>query len=88
MKIYAAALGMELDSRASSLEPTEEPKGLVLKIDAIAPLPMALRCTLEPRDLRTLGRMALRPKVALRLLRMIFQSPSGASGSSPPGRLL
>jgi hypothetical protein len=86
MKIYAAALGMELDSRASSLEPTEEPKGLVLKINAIAPLPMALVCTLEPRDLRTLGRMALRPKVAVRLLHMIISSFFVASNSSSPGR--
>jgi hypothetical protein len=77
MKIYSTSLGMELDSHPSSLSPTGQDGGLVLKIDSTAPLPMEFVCTLEPRDLRTLGRMALRPRVMARLLRMSFR-PSGA----------
>ena len=69
MKIYSAALGMTLTSHISELSPGDEPHLLKMTIEATEPLPMQFACRIEPSDIRTLARMALRPTTMLRIMR-------------------
>ncbi len=77
MKVNSTGLGKTtLISHIAELAPGDDPNVLNMKIEATDPVHWFITCQMEPADVRSAIKMALKPAVIIRVLKMIFCSGS------------
>lgn len=75
MKVKSTGLGKTtLTSHISGLAPGEVPNTLEMKIEATEPVHWFISCQMEPKDVRSAIKKALKPAVIFRVLKMMFSS--------------
>ena len=84
MKVNSTGLGKTtLTSHISALE-TNEDGGLLMKIEATQPVHWHITCQMQPSDIRAALKMALRPSVVLRVVRMALGADAEPAEEAPP----
>lgn len=81
MQVQSTGLGKTmLTAHMANLEPNNEGQGfgLTLKIEATEPVHWFITCRLTGADIRRTLKLALRPSVLFRVLKMLFQGTASA----------
>lgn len=75
MKVNSTGLGKTtLISHIAELAPGEEANTLMMKIEATEPVHWYITCQMEPQDIKSAVKTALKPAVIFRVLKMLFSS--------------
>lgn len=81
MQVQSTGLGKTmLTAHMANLEPNNEGIGfgLILKIEATEPVHWYITCRLTGADIRRTLKLALKPSVLFRVLKMLFQKSNSA----------
>lgn len=85
MKVNSTGLGKTtLTARITDLAPEDGGEGgIMMRIEAVAPVHWRITARLDAADVRTAARMVLKPSMLFKLARLMFQ---GGAGTDPAPR--